>query len=130
MHQRTVPYTIQIDFTPDENGTSMVFFYVAGNDGTQTYTLEVSCYLGQCPGGTIPDVSGYIILKGTPLAGTGVSLSQQTAPGPQLTRTDSNGYYQFLHIMPGVPFSVVIHGPATDDSGKRPVGDAAKNSSE
>ena len=121
-------YTIRSDFTPTQNGMFMAFFQVAGNDGTVTYTMEVSCIAGQCPGYPIPDVAGYILLKGAPLAGTGVSLAQQTAPGPQLTITDNNGYYQFMHIIPGVPFSVVIHGPATDDSGKPLVGDPAKAS--
>jgi hypothetical protein len=117
--------TIQVDFTPTQNGMSMAFLYVAGNDGTQAYTLEATCLIGMCGTGTIPDVAGYIILRGTPLAGTGVSLSQQGAPGPQLTITDSNGYYQFLHIISGQGFSVVIRGPAMDDSDKPATGDAA-----
>lgn len=119
-------YTIQIDFTPDENGTSMVFFYVAGNNGTQTYTLEVSCLLGTCGTTTIPDVAGYIILQGVPLAGVGVSLTQPGAPSPQLTRTDSNGYYQFLHAIPGADFIVQVKGPVVpQDFGKPASGEAA-----
>ncbi len=102
-------YTIQIDFTPDENGTSMVFFYVSGNDGTQSYTLEVSCLLGTCGTSMIPDIAGYLILRGTPLAGVGVSLTQPGSPFPQLTRTDNNGYYQFLHIISGQAFNILIH---------------------
>lgn len=47
-------YTIQIDFSPPQNGTSMAFFYVAGNDGTNTYTLEVSCQVGVCSQDTQP----------------------------------------------------------------------------
>jgi len=115
-------YTIQIDFTPDESGTSMAFFYVAGNDGTQTYKLEVSCLLGSCGTSTIPDVSGYATFQGAPLASAGVSLTQPGAPSPQLTRTDSNGYYQFLHIIAGQTYNVLIHGqgalgmPASGDT--------------
>ena len=63
----------------------------------------------------VPDVSGYIYLMGTPLAGRGVSLTQTGAPGPQLTTTDNNGYYQFLHIVPAEPFNVFIYGPATPE---------------
>jgi len=102
-------YTRQVTFTPTQNGMSMAFLYVAGNDGTATYTLEVSCLLGACGTSMIPDVAGYIILRGTPLAGAGVSLTQTGAPAPQLTRTDNNGYYQFLHIVYGQAFNVLIH---------------------
>ena len=63
----------------------------------------------------VPDVSGYVYLKGVPLAGRGVSLTQTGAVGPQLTTTDNNGYYQFLHILPGQTFNVFIYGPATAD---------------
>jgi uncharacterized repeat protein (TIGR03803 family) len=41
-------YTIQIDFTPTEDGTSMAFLQVAGNDGTASYTFEASCLIGTC----------------------------------------------------------------------------------
>ena len=97
----------------------MAFLYVAGNDGTDTYTLEVSCLVGACGTTTIPDVAGYIILQGVPLASAGVSLLQPGAPGPQLTRTDNNGYYQFLHAIAGEDFTVQIKGPAVpQDFGK------------
>lgn len=118
-------YTIQVDFTPNQNGTSMAFLYVAGNDGTATYTMEASCLVGMCGTSSIPDVAGYIILQGVPLPSAGVSLTQPGAQGPQLTTTDDNGFYQFLHIIPGEPFNVLIHGPA--DLGKP---DAANGSGE
>lgn len=104
-------FTIQISFTPTQNGTSMAFFQVEGNDGTDTYTVEVSCIVGTCGTSSIPDVAGYLILRGTPLAGVGVSLSQPGSPFPQLTRTDNNGYYQFLHIISGQAFNILIHAP-------------------
>lgn len=104
--------TIQIDFTPTQNGAYMAFFQVGGNDGTVTYTMEVSCLVGTCSMSSIPDVAGYIILQGVPLANAGVSLTQPGGNGPQLTRTDNNGYYQFLHIIAGETFNVLIHGPA------------------
>jgi hypothetical protein len=111
-------YTVQIDFTPDENGMSMAFLYVAGNDATATYTLEASCLLGTCGTTTIPDVAGYILLQGVPLANAGVSLTQPGAPGPLLTTTDSNGYYQFPHVIAGETFNVLVHGPVVpQDSG-------------
>lgn len=103
--------TINIDFTPTQNGTYMAFFQVAGNDGTVTYTMEVSCIVGTCGTSSIPDVAGYIILQGVPLAHAGVSLTQPGAPGPQLTTTDNNGYYQFLHAIAGQDFIVGIKGP-------------------
>jgi len=121
--------TITIDFTPTENGTFMAFFQEDGNDGTQTYTMEVSCLVGECNTSPIPDVSGYIIFQGVPLAGTGVSLTQAGAPGPQLTMTNSIGYYQFLHIISGVPFNVLIHGSA--DPGKpAPADDSEEKTAE
>jgi hypothetical protein len=39
----------QIDFTPTQTGKYMGFLQAAGNYGTQAYTLEVSCLLGNCP---------------------------------------------------------------------------------
>jgi hypothetical protein len=111
-------YTIQISFTVPQNGTSMAFFQVAGNNGTVTYTMEVSCIVGMCGTSSIPDVSGYIILQGVPLAGAGVSLTQPGAPSPQLTMTNSFGYYQFLHAIAGADFTVQIKGPVVpQDSG-------------
>jgi len=89
------------------------------------YRVVPNCISGPCKVTTIPDVSGYITLRGTPLAGAGVSLTQPGAPGPQLTRTDGNGYYQFLSIISGQTFNVLIHGPASDDSGKLVSGGAA-----
>lgn len=118
-------YTITLSFTPAQNGTYMAFFQVAGNDGTDTYTMEVSCIVGSCPGYPIPDVAGYIKLRGVPLAGAGVSLTQPGAPGPQLTTTDSNGYYQFLHIIPNNTFNVLIHdSDSLDQSGSEDAGSA------
>jgi hypothetical protein len=108
--------TINLDFTPTENGMFMAFFQVAGNDGTVTYTMEVSCIVGMCPGTTIPDVSGYAIFQGAPLVNAGVSLAQPGAPSPQLTRTNNNGYYQFLHIISGQSYTVMIHGQGDLDT--------------
>jgi hypothetical protein len=40
----------EIDFTPTQAGQYMEFLQVAGSqNGTQTFTLEVSCLLGNCP---------------------------------------------------------------------------------
>jgi hypothetical protein len=100
------------------------------NSSTADYTVTLKCLAGPCVVTQIPDVSGYITLRGTPLSGTGVSLAQPGAPGPQLTSTDMNGYYQFLHIISGQPFTVFVKGPVSDDSGKRFSGDAAKSSSQ
>ncbi|MFZ0307468.1 MAG: hypothetical protein WAL89_04790 [Candidatus Sulfotelmatobacter sp.] len=40
--------TVQLDATPTQDGTMMAFVSVAGNDGTATYSLEVSCLVGNC----------------------------------------------------------------------------------
>ena len=42
---------VRIDFTPTsaEAGTNMPFVWVAGDDSTATYNLEVSCVVGNCP---------------------------------------------------------------------------------
>ena len=121
-------YTIQVDFTPTQTGTSMAFLYVAGNDGTATYTLEVSCLLGACGMSSIPDVSGYAIFQGAPLVLGGVTLGQPGTPILQFTTTDSNGYYQFLHIISGRSYSIFIHGQGdlgTPASGEAAPADAA-----
>jgi hypothetical protein len=41
-------YSIQADVTPPQDGTYVVVVYVAGNDGTVNYNLEVSCLVGNC----------------------------------------------------------------------------------
>lgn len=45
------PNTVQIAFTPTtaEAGTNMAFVYVNGDNSTATYSLEVSCLVGNCP---------------------------------------------------------------------------------
>ncbi|MGO9402951.1 MAG: hypothetical protein ACLPVW_05705 [Terriglobales bacterium] len=113
--------TITIDFTPTENGTFMAFFQVLENDGTQTYTMEVSCLVGECGTSPIPAVSGYAIFQGVPLAGAGVTLIQTGQP-LQLTTTNSIGYYQFGHVVSGEGYNVMIHGQG--DPGAPGLGDA------
>jgi hypothetical protein len=58
------PSTIQIDFTPTETGIYMAFVSVSGNDATQSYSLEVSCVVGECkpilpPPCTLKDAASY-----------------------------------------------------------------------
>ena len=106
-------------------GTYTILVYGWSNTSAGAYSLDLNCLGGPCVITPIPDVAGYVILRGTPLASAGVTLTQPGAPGPQLTRTDSNGYYQFLSIIPGETFNVFIHGPASDDSGKPVSGGAA-----
>lgn len=98
-------------------GTYTILVYDYTGSALGGYNLYTQCITGPCVITTIPDVSGYVTLKGAPLAGRGVSLTQPGAPGPQLTTTDANGYYQFLHIISGQTFNVLIHGPATADDG-------------
>jgi hypothetical protein len=42
-------YTIDLDFTPPQTGTYLVLLNEAGNAGTVSYTMEVSCLDGKCP---------------------------------------------------------------------------------
>ena len=100
--------------------TILVFDYYA--TGTLSYNLDLECLGGPCIITPIPDVSGYATFQGAPLVGAGVSLTQPGAPSPQLTRTDNNGYYQFLHILPGQTYNVLIHGQGTLD---RPASESA-----
>jgi hypothetical protein len=46
--------TAHVQFTPPQNGSSMAFLGVAGNDGIATYNLEVSCVVGTCTQDTRP----------------------------------------------------------------------------
>lgn len=94
-------YTINVDFTPTLNGMSMAFLYVAGNDGTQAYTMESSCLVGQCPTDPIPGLSGYLLLKGYPLPNQLVGIVSPNPGGGQTTTTDQNGYYQFVTVPSG-----------------------------
>ncbi len=40
--------SIAIDFTPTQTGTYMEFVQTSANTGAQTYTIEVSCLVGNC----------------------------------------------------------------------------------
>ncbi|MGB8889371.1 MAG: carboxypeptidase-like regulatory domain-containing protein [Candidatus Korobacteraceae bacterium] len=112
---RTQPLTLAGTYT------ILVYDYYGGNTGP--YSVQLQCLSGPCVVTPIPDVSGYVTLQGAPVAGAGVSLLQPGAPGPQLTRTNNNGYYQFLHAIAGVDFTVQIQGPAVpQDFGKPPSG--------
>jgi hypothetical protein len=103
-------------------GNYSILVYDYFPNDTLSYNLNLQCLGGTCAVTIIPDVAGYIILRGTPLAGVGVSLTQPGAPSPQLTRTDNNGYYQFLNIISGQAFNVLIHattnqaGSVSDDA--------------
>jgi hypothetical protein len=94
-------HTINVDFTPTQNGMSMAFLYVGGNDGTQTYTMEASCLVGQCPTDPIPGLSGYLLLQGVPVANQLVGILSASPGGDQTTTTDQNGYYQFVQVPKG-----------------------------
>jgi uncharacterized protein (TIGR03437 family) len=50
-------FIIQIDFTPPQSGTYMAFLSEAGNTGTATYSLEVSCLVGNCGSAAAPPPS-------------------------------------------------------------------------
>lgn len=56
-------YTTIIDFTPTEAGTYMAFISASGNDGLGSYSLEISCLVGNCvpppPSCTLSDALSY-----------------------------------------------------------------------
>jgi hypothetical protein len=59
----------QLDFTPTQAGQYLEFLEVQGNlNGTQEYTLEVSCLLGDCPSPyptcTLVDAASYNATSG------------------------------------------------------------------
>ena len=90
-------------------GTYSMLIYDYSATGYGAYSVNLDCLSGPCVVTPISDIAGYLILRGTPLAGVGVSLTQPGSPFPQLTRTDNNGYYQFLHIIAGQAFNILIH---------------------
>ena len=98
---RTPPLTLA--------GTYTIFLWDNASS-LGAYRVVLQCITGPCVVTPIPDVSGYITLQGTPLAGAGVSLTQ-LGEHLQLTHTDNNGYYQFLHAAAGKNFSVLLYGP-------------------
>ncbi|HTW58376.1 MAG TPA: hypothetical protein VMD99_09605 [Terriglobales bacterium] len=56
--------SVVIDFTPTTAGTYMEFIQASGNASTQTYSLEVSCLVGNCgqtktPPCTLKDAASY-----------------------------------------------------------------------
>ena len=56
--------SVVIEFTPIQAGTYMEFIQASGNTSTQTYTLEVSCVVGNCgitkaPPCTLKDALSY-----------------------------------------------------------------------
>jgi hypothetical protein len=58
----TLSFKIQIDLKQPQAGTYMAFLTEAGNDGTATYNLEVSCLVGSCklvPSCTLADTLSY-----------------------------------------------------------------------
>jgi hypothetical protein len=103
-------------------GTYTILVYDATATGNGTYSLNLECLGGPCVVTPIPDVSGYATFKGAPLVRGGVTLGQPGTPILQFTTTDSNGYYQFLHIISGRSYSIFIHGqgglgtPASGDA--------------
>jgi hypothetical protein len=108
-------------------GTYTILIYDYSANGSGAYSVDLTCLSGPCVVTQIPDLAGYVILRGTPLAGAGVSLTQPGAPGPQLTRTDNNGYYQFMHIVPNNTFNVLIHdSDSLNQSGSGDAGSTPK----
>ncbi len=72
-----------------------------GNNLAADYRVVLECILGVCVQVQIPDLSGYLTLRGAPLANQLVGIVSPSPGGDQVTTTDMNGYYQFLQVPPG-----------------------------
>jgi len=80
-------------------GTYTVLLYeYYGSTGT--YNTSFYCLQGPCVVTPIPDLSGYLTLRGAPLPNQTVGIVTP-GPGGQTTTTDMNGYFQFLHVPNG-----------------------------
>lgn len=86
-------------------GTYTILVYDYSPNGTGAYSINLNCLGGPCIVTPIPDLSGYLILRGTPLANQLVGIVSPNPGGGQTTTTDQNGYYQFLQV-PNGPFTV------------------------
>jgi hypothetical protein len=99
----------RIDTTLNLTGTYTVLVS-ALIPSSGAYTFALQCLTGPCIIAPVPDVSGCIKLKGSPLANHRVILKQTTEPD-QTTTTDANGCYEFENIVSGKRFDVIIEGP-------------------
>ena len=95
-------------------GTYTILVYDYSPNGSGTYSVDLECLGGPCVVTPIPDVSGFVTLRGAPMGGRGVSLVQ-AGEQLQLTKTDSNGYYQFQHVAAGKTFNLFIYGQALSE---------------
>ena len=77
--------------------------------------MDTECLGGPCPVIQIPDLAGYLMLRGAPLANQLVGISSPNPGGDQTTTTDQNGYYQFLKA-PGGNFTVYAPISAHDNA--------------
>ena len=85
-------------------GNYTIFLYDGGNVAS-AYRVVLECITGPCVVVQIPDLSGYLTLRGS-TAGESVGGYRNTRSwGDQTTTTDQNGYYQFLKA-PGGNFTV------------------------
>jgi hypothetical protein len=96
--------------TLQQSGPHTIMVTEFTNDATVDYALTVQCISGDCTIVPIPDVSGCINRKGTPLAGRRVDLLQSDEP-TQTTITDVRGCYEFATIRSGKKFRVIIRRP-------------------
>lgn len=96
--------------TLEQTGPYTVLVNESGNNQTVDYALTVQCTSGDCTVVPIPDVSGCIDLKGSPLTGRQVDLVQANEP-TKTTTTDTTGCYEFATVKSGKSFRVIIRGP-------------------
>lgn len=86
--------------TPQLPAGNYTILLYDGNGGATDYRVILECITGTCNVATIPALSGFLTLRGAPLANQLVGLVTP-GPGGQTTTTDQNGYFQFLHVPNG-----------------------------
>jgi hypothetical protein len=105
-------FSQRIDKTLTLTGTYTVLVTSTGASTGRTgaYALGLQCVGGLCKPVVVPDASGCIKLKGSPLVNQQVILTQNDER-KQRTTTDANGCYKFDNVVSGKSFKVIIRGP-------------------
>lgn len=102
----------RIDATLDQTGPHTILMWESQNDEIVDYALALQCVGRPCVIVPIPDVSGCVKLKGSPLPNRKVILKQR-GEEKKTTTTDVKGCYEFEEgtLIPGKKFKVSIKGP-------------------
>jgi len=93
-------------------GNYTIFLY-DGNNAASNYRVTLECLTGPCVVVQVPDLSGYLTLRGAPLKNQLVGIVSPAPGGDQTTTTDQNGYYQFLMVPNG---TFTVYAPITGEA--------------